>query len=302
VEGKDKAEREIRNKNIERYAREILKFEKDAKRAPSKEEAFKVCHIPYSYLDSVVEYLKSKEELDINLLSPEEREKLEKDSNVAIVGALREDPAAFERFGLRLSDIVLGFPDYDIKQAKRLLAYINKVDAMEIKVDEVDPELEELLHRALEFPSHKRTLTALVEELRLGIYEAKRVYAVVTRFSEEEILTSPEARVRSLDEGYEPEGASAGEPLYEPEGYLEPVEAEEEEEEDLCLICDKNDAQIEHNCGAFLCMDCITEYNKRYAKLYDLEGGQMICPKCNKEIKLRGKKKGGKAGEDFIRL
>ncbi len=245
--------------------------------------------------------LKSKEELDINLLSPEERDKLEKDSNTAIVGALREDPAAFERFGLRLSDIVLGFPDYDIKQAKRLLAYINKVDVMEIKVDEVDPELEEMLHRALEFPPHRRTLTALVEELRLGIYEAKRVYAVVTRFSEEEILTSPEARVRSLGEGYPSESSPAGEPLYEPEGYLEPVEAEEEEEEegDLCLICDKNDAQIEHNCGALLCMDCITEYNKRYAKLYDLEGGQMICPKCNKEIKLRGKKKGG---EDFIRL
>jgi len=300
VEGKEKAEKEIRNKNIERYAREILKFEKDAKRAPTKEEAFKVCHIPYSYLDSVVEYLKSKEEIDINLLSTEERNKLERDSNAAIVGALKEDPASFERFGLRLSDIVLGFPDYDINQAKRLLAYINKVDAMEITVDEVDSELEELLHRALEFPPNKRTLTALVEELRLGIYEAKRVHSVVQRFSEEEILSSPEARVRSLDEDHAPGGPSAGEPLYEPEGFLEPVDVEEEEEvieEDMCLICDKNEAQLQHDCGALLCMDCLAEYNKRYAKLYDLEGGQMICPKCNKEIKLMGNKKG-----DYIRL
>jgi tetratricopeptide (TPR) repeat protein len=305
-EGKERSERAIKKKNIERFAKNILNFEKDYRRPATKEEAFKVCHIPFEYLDSVIKYLSEKVEVDIKAMSLEERDRFERDSNRAIVGAFREDPASFEKHGIRLADIVMGFPNYDIPKAKRLLAYIHTVDNMEIKLDSVDPDLEELLSKALEFPPSRRTLPDLITDLNLGIYDAKRVYALVQQFGGEEVAT-PEVRVRSLggDYGYEmgPEPEGFMEPQGEPLDYDMPEEREEPEpEEDLCLICDENEAVIEHDCGAKLCKSCLDEYNKRYAKLYDGAGDEILCPKCSEPVVMPKRRKGKKGDADYIRL
>jgi tetratricopeptide (TPR) repeat protein len=308
-EGKERAKRETEKRAIERYAREILRFEKEYKRPATKEEAFKVCHVPYSYLDSVIEYLSKKVEIDINALGLKERELLEKDSNRAIVGAIRSDPASFERYGIRLADITLNFPDYDIPKAKRLSAYINKVDGMEIKLDTVEPELEELLSRGMELPPNKRTVNDLIQDLHLGIYDAKRVHALLLQFGDQQVVT-PETRVRSLGGAYPYEGPgpsesgsyveSEGEPI----DYETPRDVEVEPPEDICLICEKNPVFVEHECGAKLCKDCLAEYNERYAKLYDGAGDETVCPKCGEPIVIPKKRKGrGKKGdEEYIRL
>jgi tetratricopeptide (TPR) repeat protein len=303
VEGKERAEREIKKRNMERYAKEILKFERDYHRAPTKEEAFRVCHIPYNYLDSVIEHLSKKEDVDINALSFEERDKFEMDSNRAILSALREDPASFEKHGLKLSDIVTGFPEYNISKAKRLLAYITKVDEMDVKVDEMTPELEETLHRALELPPYRRNLTGLIQDLHMGIYEAKRVNSLLSTFHEEEVLTTPEVRVRSLGEEYISERPVEG-TFDKPLEYAKTVDTEEAEvEEALCLICDKNPVDVSHKCGAKLCNECLYEYNNRYAKLYETEGEELVCPKCGGEIVKPRKKRPRKEGEEeFVRL
>jgi len=304
VEGKERAEREIRKINLERYAREILRFEKDYNRPATKEEAFRICHIPYSYLDFVIEHLSKKEDVDINAMSREEKERFEMDSNRAIVAALREDPSSFEEHGLRLSDIVIRFPDYDITRAKRLLAYINKVDEMDVKVKEVETELEETLQRALELPPQSRNLMGLIEDLNLGIYEAKRVNAVLGTFKDQEVIT-PEIRVKSLAEVYISERPMEDRevPFEEPLEYEKTVETEEVTvEEALCPICEKNPVDVEHDCGAKLCNDCLSEYNERYAKLYKTEGEEILCPKCGEEIVMPKKRKGKKEGEEYIRL
>jgi tetratricopeptide (TPR) repeat protein len=300
-EGKERADREIKKGNLMRYSKAILRFEKEYRRPATKEEAFRVCHIPYSYLDSVIEFLKKREDVDINLLTPEEKNKFEQDSNRTIVMALHDDPASFEEHGLRLSDIVMGFPDYDIVKAKRLLAYINKADEMDMKVDEVDPDLEELLHRALELPRDRRNVNGLIMDMNLGIFEAKRVYAVLVAFHDQEVYT-PEVRVKSLGGDYYPEEgeASYAKPELEPLDYEPEAEEEVEEEELLCTICEKNPMDIEHECGIRLCKSCLREYNDRYAKLHETSGDEIVCPKCGQEIAVRRKK--GKKGEDYIRL
>jgi tetratricopeptide (TPR) repeat protein len=308
VEGKERAERNLKRRNIERYAKNILNFEKDYGRPATKEEAFKVCHIPYEYLDSVIKYLSEKVEVDLKAMSLQERDRFERDSNRAIVGAFREDPVSFEKHGIRLADIVMGFPDYDVPKAKRLLAYIHKVDNMKVNLDKVDPELEELLSRALELPPSRRTLPDLIQDLNLGIYDAKRVHALVQQFGDEEVAT-PEVHVRSLggDYGYEmgPEPDGFMEPQGEPLDYDMPIESQDDEpepEEGLCLICDENEAVITHDCGARLCKSCLDEYNRRYAKLYEGASDEVLCPKCSEPITLPKRRKGKKGDEEYIRL
>jgi Flp pilus assembly protein TadD len=307
VEGKERAKREMEKRNIEKFARDILKFEKEYKRPATKEEAFKICHVPYSYLDSVIEYLSKKVEIDINALSLKDREQLEKDSNRAIVGALRSDPVSFEKHGIRLADITLNFPDYDIPKAKRLSAYINKVDGMDIKLETVEPELEELLSRAMELPPGRRTVNDLIQDLHLGIYDAKRVYSLLIQFGDTQVVT-PETRVRSLGGAYPYDGPGGSEPEpytgvsdepldYEPRG-----EVAEDVKQDLCLICETNPVFVEHECGAKLCKSCLAEYNERYAKLYDGAGDETVCPKCGESIVIPKRRKGKKGDEDYIRL
>jgi hypothetical protein len=144
--------------------------------------------------------------------------------------------------------------------------------------------------------------------MNLGIFEAKKVYAVLLAFHGQEVVT-PEVRVKSLggESIYEremmPREEAYGEGMSEPLDYeptLEPEEPEVEEEP-LCIICEENPAALEHQCGAKLCKDCLAEYNERYAKLYEGGEGEMICPKCGEEIVIPRKRKGRK-GEDFIRL
>jgi tetratricopeptide (TPR) repeat protein/predicted RNA-binding Zn-ribbon protein involved in translation (DUF1610 family) len=310
VEGKEKTERQIKKGNLERYARGILRFEKENKRPATKEEAFKICHIPYTYLDNVIGYLSEKEDVDINALSHEDRDRFERDSNRAIVSVLREDPASFEKYGLRLADIVFGFQDYDISQAKRLLAYINKADEMEMKVEGVDPELEETLNRALGLPHYQRNVNGLMQELNLGIFQAKKVYALLGQFQDQEVYT-PEVRVKSLGDDYDSRRSRDYDAHPDSESYSKEPERvpiteveDEPEEEPLCAICQENPVDITHDCGISLCKACISEYNEKYSRLHDTNGSEILCPKCGEEVIVSRKRgrKGKKGGEDYIRL
>jgi hypothetical protein len=133
--------------------------------------------------------------------------------------------------------------------------------------------------------------------MNLGIFEAKRVYALLVAFHDEEVYT-PEVRVKSLGGDYYSEEPAEDLP-YE-EGEIEPLdyEPEVEEEELLCTICEKNPMDIEHECGIRLCKSCLKEYNDRYAKLHETSGDEILCPKCGEEILIRRKGK----GKDYIRL
>jgi tetratricopeptide (TPR) repeat protein len=326
INGKDFAVNETKRNDIERYAREILVYEKQTQRPITREEAFKNCNIPYTFLDEVIKYLSQGEDVNVEALSPEEKSFFEKASHNIITTTINENPEYFETYGLRLGDIISRFPEYDIQTAKRLLGYIHKVTSMKFAPKAVDPALEEDLHRALEIPQRDRTLVNLMQALRIGIYRAKVISSLLETFHNQEVLT-PSVIMQPINELYIPSedflgGGVKSESMVGMEGrrevdvggahpepqpdYISSSETSDVElMEGTCPICRERPADFSHRCGAKLCNECLQEYNDKYAQMYDVDGSETICPQCGETVITRERRttlKKDKGKDSYVRL
>jgi tetratricopeptide (TPR) repeat protein len=197
-EGRKQAEEEIRRNRIEDYARSVLEFEYTHGRSVSKEEAFKVCGIPYAFLNDVLEYLGGKPELSLTGMSREDLERYERLSREILVNTM--DKRDLAEHGLRLCDITVNFPDLKVASAKKILSYIQAVEEHEFSTKVSDPQTESLLRQALELPEDQKNVLGLIRNLGVGAYWARQLVTILRAFQGGG-FESPTIALRSIVSG-----------------------------------------------------------------------------------------------------
>ncbi|NPA75878.1 MAG: tetratricopeptide repeat protein [Euryarchaeota archaeon] len=176
MEGLKDAERYIEERDIEKYARDVLILEYNTKKRVTKKTAFKKLNIPLTILPKVFDYIRRSEPLNVNELSEEDKLKFEK-ATYSIAKKLNKIE------NIKLSEIV-GVTNMKVSSAKRLLKYIETC----LKAGsggEVTPEDENLVRRAVDMDI-KPGLLNLMLSLDIGICQAKRVQALLKQLEEEE--------------------------------------------------------------------------------------------------------------------
>jgi hypothetical protein len=143
-----------------------------------------------------------------------------------------------------------------------------------------------------------------MQDLSLGIHNAKRLHALLGTFSDQTMPTQ-EIRVRSIGSGFGAGDENFVED-YDSTADMEPLAGQDVGLEELCPICNKNPVEVEHNCGAKMCRGCLDDYNGKYGRLYGADGGGMVCPKCTKDMAISESENAGpgkkEQDEDYIRL
>lgn len=77
----------------------------------------------------------------------------------------------------------MGFPEYKISTAKKILEYIQKVSEMSFPPKkEADPRLEHLLRAALELPESEKNVIGLLRNLEVGVLTSRRLVAILQTF------------------------------------------------------------------------------------------------------------------------
>jgi tetratricopeptide (TPR) repeat protein len=297
-EGKKLAIQKTRDTEIGKHGREALLLEAKLHRTVTKNDLFVTLHVPYEFLDPVLQAIGRSPVLDLEHLDAGEVRDLETSSYHLIVGALERRPPGIERRGLSLADVAVLAPNLSLEQIQRLFGYLRAVLEADLKIEKLSlpPDVEELARQAITLPDDQRTLFQLVRTLRVGLLKARLIKAV------EEAGSAVHAPLPSLDLGaYSPEfrtppadatpaeGAvavpsSRPAPLAVPAagGALEPTAAPAEPSRGhhhadateaptgphaRCVGCG-GIASLGHHCGAPLCQHCAS--------------GFPTCPKCGR--------------------
>jgi hypothetical protein len=199
-EGKKQAEDDIRKNKIEDYARSVLDFEYANGRPVTKEEAFKICGIPYAFLGDVLEFLSGKEDINLSNLPKEDFERYEKISREILVNTMEKRDLAAH--GLRLCDITVSFPELKISSAKRILSYIHSVEQHQFSTKAMDEQTEVMLRQAIDLPNDQKNVLGLIRNLGVGAYRARQLVTILHTFQGGGFET-PAIQVRSiLSESY----------------------------------------------------------------------------------------------------
>jgi Tfp pilus assembly protein PilF len=194
-EGRKQAEEDIRKNKIEDYARSVLEFEYGHGRPVTKEEAFKVCGIPYAFLGDVLEFLSGKENISLTGTTREESDRYEKMSREVLVNTM--DKRDLVEHGLRLCDITVNFPEIRISSAKKILSYIQAVEEHEFSTKSTDPQTEALLRQALDLPNDQKNVLGLIRNLGIGAYWARQIVTILQTFEGAGFAT-PTVALRSI--------------------------------------------------------------------------------------------------------
>ncbi len=299
-DGRKLAAQKTRDVEVQKHGREALLLEAKLHHTVTKNDLFVTLHIPYEFLDPVLQAIGHTPKIDLETLDPAEVRDLETSSYHLIVGALERRPPGIERRGFSLADVaVLAPPNLSLEQIQRLFGYLRAVLEAELRVEKISlpPDVEELARQAIALPAEQRTLFQLVRTLRVGIFKARLIKAV------EEAGSKAHAPLPSLDLGayspefrappegtapvdepvsHGPEGpelpeavpSPGAETLGEPTGRRAhgrgPVGLEAEEESGPALRCVGcgGIASQRHACEAPLCQHCAS--------------GFPTCPKCGK--------------------
>ncbi|HVO77391.1 MAG TPA: hypothetical protein VMS79_00825, partial [Methanomassiliicoccales archaeon] len=291
AEGKKIAERKLHEADVTACALKVLEAEYRSGTEISKEDAFRECQIPYSALDEVFDYIAVPEPIDVNAMSQSEFDEYEEMSRRVLLAAYRNPSVA--RHGLSLADVLMNLPEKDVAVAKKVHAYIERVNELEFKTIAPDEETEKLLRSALSLPEDKRSAVGLMENLGIGLYRARKLTSMVQSFkgsghkgkpvkvkelhAEEEIveLDEPEAGAakdlveRATERASRPEPRQRRPSPYEaPELYMKPHRAKKPEPpaEEASAVSDiKGRRCLFHgglavtkcgSCGAVLCSEC----------------------------------------------
>ncbi|MFO7792987.1 MAG: tetratricopeptide repeat protein [Candidatus Saliniplasma sp.] len=256
---------------LEEYARRILEFECERNREISKEEAFKICNIPYNYIDDVFKFISTREGLDFHALDSKELNEMEKASRIIISKLVRESKKDLFEKGVRLCDIVTNFEKKSVDECKRVLEYIRQVVQLEISSEEIDEKTERLLRkRVLELPKDERDILSLISNLNVGIYQARKLQTALEKF-EGTSYQAPSTEITSLvqeEEEREYDEEKVGVPKEEKKiGKKKEKKDEEEEvtkeaegEEEFCHFCG-DPTHYKHDCGDLaICPQCEGEH------------------------------------------
>jgi hypothetical protein len=221
--GQKQAEEDIRKNKIEDYSRAVLEFEYTHGRAVSKEEAFRVCGIPYAFLNDVMEFLSGKAEISLSGMAKEEFDKFERMSREVLVNTMEKRDLAAH--GLRLCDITVSFPELRIASAKKILSYIQAVETHEFSTKVTDPQTEVLLRQALELPNDQKNVLGIIRNLGVGPYWAKQLSTILKTFQGEgmaapavalsSIVSQSYGRYTPFDEREARKGRTELEEMYE---------------------------------------------------------------------------------------
>ncbi|HXZ24565.1 MAG TPA: tetratricopeptide repeat protein, partial [Methanomassiliicoccales archaeon] len=290
AEGKRIVQRRLHEQEVSAWAVKVLQAEHRRGGEMTKEDAFRECGIPYSSLDEVFEYLEQPEPVDVNALSETEFADYEDLSRRVLLAAYRNPGVS--RHGLRVSDVLMNLPDEDVATAKKVYSYIQRVNELEFRPGKPDPESEKLLRNALSLPEEKRSAVGLMENLGIGIYQARKLIGMMQGFrnpgrkaapvkvkemhEEEELVEldqGPAAPAKDLVERAtehkrtETRPARKPNPYEAPELYVrtkqekQPVEKDEKEEAQepkgrRCLFHGGLAVMKCPSCGSVLCKEC----------------------------------------------
>jgi hypothetical protein len=140
---------------------------------------------------------------------------------------------------------------------------------------EHSPEMDALIHRALDLPQERRTVIGLVESLGLGVMRAKQLQSMLAAFKKDGYV-APEVEVGSLvSDEYggtrihaprQQKPKEHKEPRAKPEPRHEP-QPEPQQGGDRGLArkyCQSHGhmAVMRHHCGAYLCHNCVSGASK----------------------------------------
>jgi tetratricopeptide (TPR) repeat protein len=291
-EGKRITDERLHLQEISANAVKVLETEYRLGRDISKEDAFRQVQVPYAALDEVFEFLERKEVVDVGSLQPAEFEEYEEASRRVLVTAYRNPTIVAH--GLKLQDVLMNLPDSDITAAKKVLAYIVRVNEMDFKSLPPDPELEKTLRQVLSLPEERRTAIGIMENMQVGIFTARRLMGMLASFRGPG-YRSPKVKVKDMhweeaqvpvpeEEPEAPEATAKQEqapppkakPLFkEPSPYEDPMrytrqamrqhekrrEEQEQEAEDFrgrrCLFHGGLAIKTCPSCSSLLCSDCL---------------------------------------------
>ena len=207
-DGKKLALQRTRDADLQRFGREALLLEARLHRAVTKNDLFVTLHVPYEFLEPVLNALSKTPKIDLDRLPPNEVRDLENASFHLISSALEHRPTGIEHRGFTLADVaVLAPASYSLDQTQRLFGYLKAVLEADLRPENLrlTPDVEELARKALVFPPEQRTLFQLVRNLRVGVYKARLIKVV------EEAGSAVHAPLPTLDLGaYSPEFRDTG--------------------------------------------------------------------------------------------
>ena len=182
-------EEAIEGETVEQYCRQLLYYEDELGRRPTKEEVFKL-GIPFDMLDKVQHFIDTIPHLEVYELPFEEWEELERISQ-QLVPKLSCAPEL-----VTLAEVARLLPQADIHRGKEVLGYLRTVATMEIAISpQVDLLLEQRARTVLELPEGERTLPALVGRLGVGLHEAGEILTLLRALRGEKVTMRPDADV-----------------------------------------------------------------------------------------------------------
>ena len=155
----------------------MIEYEYRQNKKITREEAFRECGVPYAYLDEVMEFLERREPVSLSSLTRGEFKEYEDLSRKVLLSSYRNPSVS--RYGLRLPDVMMALPDRDIRKAKRILSYIEKVNEMEMSSGIKDGDTEHHLRLAMDLPEDQRNVLGMMESLGIGLYTARKLMAIM---------------------------------------------------------------------------------------------------------------------------
>jgi hypothetical protein len=192
----------------------------------------------------------------------------------------------------------MNLPDRDIRKAKKVLAYIEKVNDMDFSTVTPDQETEKFLRSAMSLPEEKRSAIGLMENLGVGIFNARKLMVILQTFRGEGYKTSAvkvkdipwraeqvdiEKEKRVVDLKSVPPTPKQRSTRNEVDLYsrfykeeakeVEPPADIEEIKGRRCLFHGGPAVMKCQTCGSLLCKECVSESDS--------------CPRCGAPIKKR---------------
>ena len=194
MEGLKDCERKIEEREVEKYARNVLEWEYKMGKRVNKKEAFKDLGIPLAYVPKVFEYIEGEEVFDPSTMEEERREKFEKASL-----SLARKINRIER--ISLADIIAN-TNLNVKSAKRLLRYI---DFCLSTVESRKPtsEDEHLVRRMLQQKIDSRNILNIMLALDVGVCRAGKLQRLYHDFFGEEVSREEEMEMEKTEGGEE---------------------------------------------------------------------------------------------------
>jgi tetratricopeptide (TPR) repeat protein len=268
-----------RRMKAEDNARGLMKLEYEIGRVPTREEAFSVCKIQMDEIDEAFDAIQEPTSLTVPMAGDAGWEALEERSAAVMQKCFRND--ANVSAGIRLCDIVVGFPSFTFDECKQVLEYIRKVQQMSLLEGVEDSRFEKLMKKATKLKNEDRTLVGIVTNLGVGIYTARLVQGSLasmgrTGYRTDYVSVAPPAAETPKQE-YDPYEARR-ELMEQYYGRNEGVEQAPETEDEKCLYHGREAMGECSSCQTNICDDCLSS-----------TGG--CCPNCG--VILAGEESGG---------